>query len=556
MTVERLFVRILQMSLAGGIVILAVLLMRLILRRAPGKYRYLLWIVPAFRLCVPVSLPSSFSLFRLLAAPVSGGADYTPKGLTMPLEDALPAAGTGITSPAGTAAQQTAAAGVSWISVLAWAWAAVLAALLIYGLISGLLLRRRLATAVRLEGRVYQASGIDTPFLLGLFRPRIYIPWGMEGKDLRYALAHEACHLRRGDPWWRFLAWLLLCVHWFNPLCWLAWFLMGRDMELSCDESVLERTGDVRREYSESLLHIASKQALSSPPPLAFAETGVNSRVRNVLRWKKAKGWITATAVILCVLFTAAWVTDPSNLSAGSVTLNPDGTVGNLHWGMSPEEAQAADSRIVISSIYKNGYYQDNYVFAELNGVQVLGHTADLFLSFPKRIADNKLRRDKTGTPILEEIRIYFPGEVEVKEALTELFGEQERYMVGDSWEFVDGKPVIHYRPYEISEDHWYWHAQEMATDLIPVEQLRLALPAGWKDEEVLGTWCSTFAWKVYVNKIWIKADSGFLYDEYFTEEDNKEELGFQEYTEIIIDGLGLAMQKFLKDVYQQTEEG
>ena len=533
MTVERLFVRILQMSLAGGIVILAVLLMRLILRRAPGKYRYLLWIVPAFRLCVPVSLPSSFSLFRLLAAPVSGGADYTPKGLTMPLEDALPAAGTGITSPAGTAAQQTAAAGVSWISVLAWAWAAVLAALLIYGLISGLLLRRRLATAVRLEGRVYQASGIDTPFLLGLFRPRIYIPWGMEGKDLRYALAHEACHFRRGDPWWRFLAWLLLCVHWFNPLCWLAWFLMGRDMELSCDESVLERTGDVRREYSESLLHIASKQALSSPPPLAFAETGVNSRVRNVLRWKKAKGWITATAVILCVLFTAAWITDPASsvLLAPTLTLNPDGTLGSLKWGMTPEEILAADSRFEA----REDKY--GYVWMGLEGANVLGHTGDIRLDFAPFIIDEELHRSKRGTPMLNQIVINYPGEISLREELTARFGEPVKHALDyySDPEFVDGKMRAPFKSEELPEEEWYWLSDETALDLIPLEHMRIGYPKQ-TDSWLQAGFCSVFGYQITVNE-W-ETETGTV-------------------TSLAILGNAEAYQRFLAEEYaRKTEEG
>ena len=193
---ERLFIRLLQMSLAGGIVILGVLLLRLILRRAPGRFRYLLWIVPAFRLCAPLSLPSPVSLFRLFRGGLVGGGDFTPLGLTLPLEQAVSAGGSGAALPSGTALAPAAKASVfSWLSALTWIWAAVLAALLLYSLISGLLLRRRLATAVRLEGRVFQVSDIDTPFLLGLFRPRIYIPWGMAGRDLDYALAHERCHL-------------------------------------------------------------------------------------------------------------------------------------------------------------------------------------------------------------------------------------------------------------------------------------------------------------------------------------------------------------------------
>ena len=555
---ERLFIRVLQMSLGGSAVILGVLLLRLLLRRAPGKFRYFLWSAAAFRLCVPVSLPSPVSLFRLLRSGPLGGGDYTPAGLILPLENAVQAGGTSAAAaPAAEAAGTAVVSAVSWLQVLPWVWLAGLAALLLYSLVSSLLLRRRLATAVRLEGRIFQASGIDSPFLLGLFRPRIYIPWGTDGADLEYALTHEHIHIRRGDPWWRLLAWLILCLHWYNPLCWLGYFFMGRDMEQSCDEAVLEHLGDVRRAYSESLLRIAGKSRLSSPAPLAFGESGVGGRVRNVLRWKKARGWVTVTAMLLCVLFTVAWITDPAaaELLAPELTLNADGTVGALWWGMSPEEAMAADSRVVPSSLYNNDFYADNYVFLEMNRVQVLEHTADVILSFPRRTLSVGLRRDKTGTPVLEEISILIPGDVDVKEALTQIFGEQERRMVGESWQFVDGRAVIDYRPYEIPEDKWYWHSAEMATDLIPLEQLRPTLPADWPDEQVLGTWCSTFAFRVNVNKKYVFNDGSYLYEEYYAQEGSGEAPEEGLYTEISIYGMGAAMQQFLNDQFQLAAE-
>ena len=555
---ERLFLRILQMSLAGGIVILAVLLFRLLLRRAPGKYRYLLWIAAAFRLCVPVSLPSPISLFRLFRGQSPGSADYSPAALTRPLETVMLVSGSGAAAGSGAAVTPAEAAVPAFfrLSLPVWIWITLAAALLICGMVSSLRLRRRLSTAVRLEGRVYQASGIDTPFLMRLFRPRIYIPWGLEGRDLAYALAHEECHLRRGDQWWRFLAWLILCVHWYNPLCWLSYFLMERDMEASCDEAVLARMGDVRREYSESLLHIAGKKPLTAPAPPAFGESDVKTRVRNVLRWKKTKGRVSIAAALLCILFTAAWITDPASLSPSALALNPDGTVGRLTWGMSPEEAMAADSRLTPSVPYNNDFHAENYVFLMMDHVQVLGHTAEVTLSFPRRTLSVGLRRDKTGSPILEEISILIPGDVDVREALTRIFGEQEHYMVGESWEFVDGRAVIQYRPNELSEDKWYWHSAEMATDLIPIEQLRLTLPADWPDEQVLGVWCSTFAFKVSVEKKYMNDDGSYLYEEYYAKGGNGEAPEDRLYTEIWVYGMGAAAQRFLQDREQPGNEG
>ena len=530
---ERLFIRLLQMSLTGGVVILAVLLLRLVMRRAPAKYRYLLWCVPAFRLCIPVSLPSPLSLFRLLSGPAFGGADYTPKGLTLPLEAALPASGSGVPAAAGASAQQAEAAGVSWISLLVWIWAAVLALLLIYSLVSGLLLRRRLATAVRPEHGIYQASGIDTPFVLGLIRPRIYIPWGMEGRDLAYALAHERTHLRRGDQWWRLLAWLILCVHWYNPLCWLAFFLMGRDMELSCDEAVLEHMGDVRGEYSESLLRIAGKRRLSSPGPLAFGETGVSSRVRNVLRWRHARRWVTVTAMLLCVLFTVAWVTDPAaaELLAPELTVNGDGTLGALRWGMTPEEILAADSRFEA----REDKY--GYVWMGLEGATVLGHTGDIRLCFTYFIIDEQLHRSKRGMPMLNQIVIDYPGEISLRTELTALFGEPVKHQLDYSREpeIVDGVLQAPFKSEELPEEEWYWLSDETALDLIPLEHMRIGYPKE-TDSWLQAGFCSVFVYQITV-------------DEWETETGT--------VTSLAVLGNAEAYQRFLEDEYaRRTEDG
>ncbi len=530
---ERLFIRVLQMSLAGAVVILGVLLLRLLMRRSPGRFRYLLWIVPAFRLCVPLSLTSPVSLFRLLRSGTLGGGDYTPAGLTLPLENAITAASTGAALSPAAAAQTAADPAFSWLRVLAWVWLAVAAALLLYSLASSLLLRRRLATAVRLQGRVYQASGIDTPFLLGLIRPRIYIPWGMEGADLEYALTHEHCHIRRGDSWWRLLGWLILCVHWYNPLCWLGFFFMGRDMEQSCDEAVLEHLGDVRREYSESLLHIAGKHRLSSPAPLAFGESGVGGRVRNVLRWKKAKGWVTVTAMLLCILFTVAWVTDPMAAAIDkTVTLNPDGTFGNLEWGMSPEEVLAADSRLTRLE-------SDNpaWEYLILKSVNILGYTGDVQLSFPKYTLENDLHMDKTGTPFLSEISIMLTGEIDLTEALVSLYGEQEKHPINYNHdpEIVDGIMRPYFDPRELSEERWYWHSDETILDITPMEQLRISYP-DFDDNWLQRAWCDTFNWRVDKGKM--ETEDGTV-------------------TYVLITGKGLAIQRFLAEKYARgTEEG
>ncbi len=504
---ERLLIRVLQMSLAGSAVILGILLLRLVLRRAPGRFRYLLWSAAAFRLCVPVTLPSPISLFRLFRGSAVGGADYTPVGIVQPLENAVPAVkgGAGVSSPVITTESAAVSSSFPWLRLFAWVWLWVLAGLLVYSLVSALLLRRRLQKAVRLEGRVYQADRIGTPFLMGLFRPRIYVPWGLEGKDLDYALAHEQVHLRRGDHWWRLLAWLILCVHWFDPLCWLAYLFMGRDMEVSCDEAVLERFGDVRREYSETLLHIAGGKRLSYPAPPAFGESGVVGRVRNVLRWKRAKGWVTVTALCLCLLFIAACATDPA--VSGKLNLNPDGTLGKLAWGMSPVEAKALDSRL------KTPESTDPvHDFLLLEGVNILGHTGDALLTFGKYSLEGDLHMDPEGTPVLISIRLVFPGEVSVTDALTGLFGEPEKHALSLNHDpdVENGLFRPWFDPREMPEDQWYWHSEETVLDLVPLEHLRITYPNAaeqiWasrvspEDYWLQTAWYARFAYEAYVD--------------------------------------------------------
>ena len=352
-----------------------------------------------------------------------------------------------------------------------------------------------------------------------------------DGADLEYALTHEHCHIRRGDPWWRLLGWLILCVHWFDPLCWLGFFFMGRDMEQSCDEAVLEHLGDVRREYSESLLRIAGKSRLSSPAPLAFGESGVGSRVRNVLRWKKARKWVTVTAILLCLLFVAACATDPAALVQETVTLNPDGTIGNLQWGMSPEEALTADSRIT-----RVDFDNPAWEYLILKGVNILGYTGDIQLNFPKYTLENDLRMDEYGTPFLTEIRIMLPGEIDLTEALVSLYGEQEKHPINFNHdpEIVDGIMRPYFDPRELSEDRWYWHSDETILDITPMEQLRISYP-DFDDNWLQRAWCDTFIWRV---------------------DEGKEETEDGTVTYVVITGKGSAMQRFLAAEYAgKTEE-
>ncbi|MBQ3134228.1 MAG: hypothetical protein IJB75_00220 [Oscillospiraceae bacterium] len=303
-----LFPAILNMSLTGSIVILAVLAIRFFLRRAPKRWSYLLWLVVAFRLICPVSLPAPISLMGAVDAPATAGGtiEYISRPV-VPLQTPAPAPvlpDPGTSAPAtGTPATSVfSPAPVSIVDILAVVWLAGMALLLIYSVVSCLRLRRRLSRAVILRDNVWQSDRVQSPFILGCFRPRIYIPFGLDEQTLHYVLTHEHCHLKRGDHIVKPLAFLLLAVHWFNPLCWLAFHLMGRDMEMSCDEQVLAREDGDRKVYSTALLSFAANRRFPAPSPLAFGEGEVRPRITNALNWKRPKIWVTATAGILCVV--------------------------------------------------------------------------------------------------------------------------------------------------------------------------------------------------------------------------------------------------------------
>ena len=305
---ENLFLTILHMSLSACPVILAVLLVRLLLTGAPKKWSYLLWSVVGFRLCCPVSFQAAFSLFSV--------APMQTRRMEV-LQPITPVNPVPVVEPSAAAPIQIAAPELSETTVQLWPtvgiilWCLGMAALVIYSLVRVQRLQSVLLDAVIMEPGVWQSDRISTPFLMGLLHPKIYIPTGTDPEPLRYVLAHERVHLRRGDHWLKALAFLILTVHWFNPLCWLACLLMNRDMELSCDERVLSEHGTIARAYSLSLLHFATGRRFPGPGMLAFGEPDMKRRVQNALKWQQPKRWATILAALLCVVAVAACAANP-----------------------------------------------------------------------------------------------------------------------------------------------------------------------------------------------------------------------------------------------------
>ena len=328
---EKLFISILNMSITGSYVILAVLLIRLLLRRTPRKYSYLLWSVVGFRLCCPVTFESVFSLFSIKPFDMTAAqknADhvltYIPENIGMmetpQITTGIPAANSLIygSMPDGVIhnlnAQPTYSANPMqiWTAVGMYVWLIGMAALLIYAVVSCILLHVRLRRATILRDNVWQSENVLSPFILGLVKPKIYIPYRLNEETLDYILMHEQYHIRCLDHVVKPFSFFILTVHWFNPLVWLAFVLMGMDMEMRCDEWVLSQSDGIRKIYSTSLLSFAANRRFPSPTPLAFGETGVKGRIKNVLRWQKPKVWITVTALILCLAVLIACAANPA----------------------------------------------------------------------------------------------------------------------------------------------------------------------------------------------------------------------------------------------------
>lgn len=330
---ENLFFTVLGMSLTGSFVILFVLLARLALRRAPKIFSYALWAVALFRLLCPFAIESAFSLLpsvRMVDAAGRGGdTDQVIQVQTgipalnsqvngfladHPYQEGQPAVIGGSPEENLTPAINQLGPVPDWRTVPAAIWLAGFAVLMGYSLFSLLRLRRRLIGSVSLEGEkdVRLADHIPSPFVLGLFRPAIYLPSGLPEGERDYILLHERTHIRRLDHVTRSLAWLAAAVHWFNPLVWLAFHLAGRDMEMSCDEAVLRKMGrEIRADYSTSLLRLSQGGKLPAGP-LAFGGNGFQGRIKNVLNYKKPAFWVAALALIGVLCLGVSLATNPS----------------------------------------------------------------------------------------------------------------------------------------------------------------------------------------------------------------------------------------------------
>ena len=307
------FLKLLNLSISASWLVLAVLVLRLISKRSPKWVNVLLWGIVALRLVLPFSIESALSLIPSAetvspaavqfdpAPTITSGVSIIDNAVNPSLSEHFAAVPTASVNPLYV-----------WTEIAGWVWLIGLGAMLLYALVSYLRLRRCVSVSLPIRDRIYLCDAISSPFILGVVKPHIYLPSGLDEVQRQNVLAHERAHLARRDHWWKPLGFALLAVYWFNPVLWLAYTLLCRDIELACDEKVI-RDMDVaaKKAYSIALLSCSTHRNQISACPLAFGEVGVKERVRNALHYKKPAFWVVAASVAVCVVVAVCFLTDP-----------------------------------------------------------------------------------------------------------------------------------------------------------------------------------------------------------------------------------------------------
>ena len=363
------FLEIVNMSIMASYLIVAVIVLRLVLAKAPKWIRGILWGLVGIRLVVPFSFESMFSLIPDKSPISMGSAQNTATGTDAGASPVM----LDFNTSAGAAPQSTDVAGtfvtveeavqtasVSWTDILAIVWLVGMIVMLAYCIISYLRLKQRVADAVIYSGDlcadghkekafekrgkkylIYQSEKVASPFVLGFFKPGIYMPFQMAAEDMECVIAHEKAHIARKDHWIKPIAFLLLSFYWFNPLVWVAYILLCRDIELACDEKVIKEMGENHKKaYSKALLKCSAPGRMISACPLAFGEVGVKKRIVNVLNYKKPAFWIILVSLLLCGVVAVCFMTKPKEKTIPYIN------DGSVEW----ENV----SEIII---YSDGYY-------------------------------------------------------------------------------------------------------------------------------------------------------------------------------------------------------
>ena len=456
-----IFLKLLNLSISASWLMLVVLVLRLVLKRAPKWVDVLLWGMVALRLMLPFSIESALSLIPSAetlspevvqfdpAPTITSGVTIIDNAVNPSLSESFAAAPLASVNPLYV-----------WTYLAGWVWLIGLAAMLLYALVSYLRLRRRVSASIPLWENVYVCDEVPSPFILGIVHPRIYLPSALDEAQRGSVLSHERAHLARRDHWWKPLGFALLAVYWFNPLLWLAYTLLCRDIELACDERVLRGmdAGQVK-DYSSALLACSVPRRMLAACPLAFGEVGVGARVKNALRYKKPAFWVVAASVAVCVVVAVCFLTNPrtDTDAAGLVGFHRE----QVTYADVTDESGAQPSSVQLTAEETDAVYalldtlqykrlgaasamQDCY--ARLYFISAAGERCEIMLS-EREMLVNPITDGKTAR--LYELR---SGSTELRDYLFGCIGASE--------------------PAE----------EEMKTMTEPTLSLTLTVPAAWED--------------------------------------------------------------------------
>ena len=372
---DDVFLKLVNLSISASWLILAVLVLRVVLKKAPKWVMPLLWGVVALRLVCLFSIESALSLIPSaetipseIVTETREPVLYEQATLDIVTNPTLPSAAE---VPVGVSRQQ-AQVDFNIYSVL---WLAGMAALLVHALVSAGKLKRKLATAILLRDNIYESEFVDSPFVFGVVKPNIYLPMHMDEGTAAYVIAHEHAHLARRDHWWKVLGYLVLALHWFNPLVWVAYILFCRDIELACDEKVVKGLdGAARADYSQALLSCAAPKRAVAACPLAFGEGNIKTRVKSALHYKKPAFWVAAAAVLAVVIVAVCFLT------------NPRSERGSLVWAQKLNAADVASIELYVPAEEEARQYKKLDTEEMAQAVELINSSRGTYIEKPETV--------------------------------------------------------------------------------------------------------------------------------------------------------------------------
>ena len=372
---DDVFLKLVNLSISASWLILAVLVLRVVLKKAPKWVMPLLWSVVALRLVCLFSIESALSLIPSaetipseIVTETREPVLYEQATLDIVTNPTLPSAAE---VPVGVSRQQ-AQVDFNIYSVL---WLTGMAALLVHALVSAGKLKRKLATAILLRDNIYESEFVDSPFVFGVVKPNIYLPMHMDEGTAAYVIAHECAHLARRDHWWKVLGYLVLALHWFNPLVWVAYILFCRDIELACDEKVVKGLdGAARADYSQALLSCAAPKRAVAACPLAFGEGNIKTRVKSALHYRKPAFWVAAAAVLAVVIVAVCFLT------------NPRSERGSLVWAQKLNAADVASIELYVPAEGEARQYKKLDTEEMAQAVELINSSRGTYIEKPETV--------------------------------------------------------------------------------------------------------------------------------------------------------------------------